>query len=275
MSLLILEGIEAGFGSNTVLHGVDLKVTKGSSTGIFGLNGAGKSVTMKVIAGLVPARGGTVKFRDTDITGMSPENRARMGMAYMSQGRQLFGKLTVEQNIRLGTSVLRKRNRERSREVVREVYERFPLLDDRRTQQAGSLSGGEQAMLAIGRALASDPEVLLVDEPSAGLAPAVVDSVFGMLQQLRTEGMTIVLVEQNVTFGFRLVDRAAIMQGGRIVYEGAVDALDTPKVANLLGVGRLLGSRLNRVMKERRSSRTKPTRTTRTRRTTSKKGARR
>ncbi len=275
MSLLTLEGIEAGFGSNTVLHGVDLKVTKGSSLGIFGLNGAGKSVTMKVIAGLVPARGGNVTFRDADITGMSPENRARMGMAYMSQGRQLFGKLTVEQNIRLGTSVLRKRNRQRSREVVRDVYERFPLLDERRRQQAASLSGGEQAMLAIGRALASDPEVLLIDEPSAGLAPAVIDSVFGMLQQLRKEGMTIVLVEQNVTFGFRLVDRAAIMQSGRIVYEGAVDALDTPKVANLLGVGRLLGSRLSRVMKERRTPQKKAARTMKTSRTISKKGARR
>jgi branched-chain amino acid transport system ATP-binding protein len=275
VSLLTLNGVEAGFGSNTVLHGVDLEVTKGSSLGVFGLNGAGKSVTMKVIAGLVPARDGTVKFRETDVTGMSPENRARMGMAYMSQGRQLFGKLTVEQNIRLGTSVLRKRNRNRSREVVRDVYERFPLLDERRTQQAGSLSGGEQAMLAIGRALASDPEVLLIDEPSAGLAPAVIDTVFGMLQQLRKDGMTIVLVEQNVTFGFRLVDRAAIMQSGRIVYEGAVGALDTPKVANLLGVGRLLGSRLNRVMKERRTG-AKPARKTRTHRTTkTKKGARR
>lgn len=127
-------------------------------------------------------------------------------------------------------------------------------------------------MLAIGRALASDPEVLLVDEPSAGLAPAVVDSVFGMLQKLRTEGITIVLVEQNVTFGFRLVDRAAIMQGGRIVYEGAVDALDTPKVANLLGVGRLLGSRLNRVMKERRTVNKPTARTNRKRRATSKRG---
>jgi branched-chain amino acid transport system ATP-binding protein len=179
-----------------------------------------------------------------------------MGMAYMSQARQLFGKLTVSQNIRLGTSVLRQRNRERSREVVAGVYERFPLLADRRTQQAGSLSGGEQAMLAIGRALASDPQVLLIDEPSAGLAPAVIDGVFGMLQDLRSEGMTIVLVEQNITFGFRLVDRAAVMQSGRVVYEGAVGELDTPKVAKLLGVGRLLGSRLNRVMSERKKTHT-------------------
>jgi branched-chain amino acid transport system ATP-binding protein len=256
MSLLELKAVEAGFGSNTVLHGVDLSVEKGSSLGVFGLNGAGKSVTMKVIAGLVPARGGRVSFRDADVTNLSPENRARMGMAYMSQARQLFGRLTVEQNIRLGTSVLRKRNRERSREVVAGVYERFPLLQDRRTQQAGSLSGGEQAMLAIGRALASDPQVLLIDEPSAGLAPAVIDGVFGMLQDLRSEGMTIVLVEQNITFGFRLVDRAAVMQSGRVVYEGAVGELDTPKVAKLLGVGRLLGSRLNRVMSERKKTHT-------------------
>ncbi len=269
--LLSLDGVVAGFGANVVLHGVDLAVAEGTSVGMFGLNGAGKSVTMKVIAGLVPARAGVVTLRDRDVTALSPEDRARLGMAYTPQGRQLFPKLTVEQNLRLGGYVLlhggsapgphgrsarwrsleqRRHDKDRFNEVLDGVYSRFPILRSRRGQQAGSLSGGEQAMLAIGRALAGDPQVLLIDEPSAGLAPAVIESVLEMLQGLRAEGMTMVLVEQNVSFGFRLVDRAAIMQRGLVVYEGDVSSLDTARVAKLLGVGRLLGAHLERAVKK-------------------------
>lgn len=248
MSLLEVQGLEAGFGANVVLHGVDLAVGEGTSVGIFGLNGAGKSVTMKVIAGLVPARAGTVALRDTDVTALSPEDRARAGMAYVPQARQLFPKLTIEQNLRLGGYVLRRHDKARYAEVIDRVYDRFPILRERRGQQAGSLSGGEQAMLALGRALAGDPHVLLIDEPSAGLAPAVIDDVLQMLQALRADGMTMLLVEQNVSFGFRLVDRAAIMQRGLVVYEGDVATLDTARVATLLGVGRLLGPHLERAV---------------------------
>ena len=251
MALLSVQGLEAGFGANLVLHGVDLDVKAGTSVGLFGLNGAGKSVTMKVIAGLVPARRGAVVFDGSDVTGMSPEDRARRGMAYTPQARQLFPKLTVEQNLRLGGYVVRRRDKARYASVLSDVYDRFPILRDRRGQQAGSLSGGEQAMLAIGRALVGEPKVLLIDEPSAGLAPAVIDVVLEMLQGLRAEGMTMVLVEQNVTFGFRLVDRAAVMQRGVVVYEGDVASLDTAKVAKLLGVGRLLGKSLERATKRR------------------------
>jgi branched-chain amino acid transport system ATP-binding protein len=160
----------------------------------------------------------------------------------------VFPRLTVEQNIRLGGAVLRRRNRRRAVEVADGIYERFPRLAERRNQLAGLMSGGEQAMLAIGRALAGDPQVLLIDEPSAGLAPTIVEEVFHMLQVLRAEGMTMVLVEQNITFGFRLVDRATILEGGRVVYDGAVAELDTARVASLLGVGRLLGPRLEQVV---------------------------
>ncbi len=251
MALLSVRGLEAGFGANLVLHGVDLDVEAGTSVGIFGLNGAGKSVTMKVIAGLVPARAGAVLLEDVDVTALSPEDRARRGMAYTPQARQLFPKLTVEQNLRLGGYVVRRRDKSRYASVLADVYERFPVLRDRRAQQAGSLSGGEQAMLAIGRALVGEPKVLLIDEPSAGLAPAVIDSVLEMLQGLRAEGLTMVLVEQNVTFGFRLVDRAAILQRGLVVYEGDVRSLDTAKVAQLLGVGRLLGKGLKKAVARR------------------------
>lgn len=249
--LLEVQGVLAGFGSNLVLHGVDLDVREGSSLGLFGLNGAGKSVTMKVIAGLVPCRAGAVVFRGEDITGLSPEDRVRRGMAYTPQARQLFAKMTVEQNLRLGGYLLRRRDRSRFAPVVDGIYERFPRLRDRRAQLAGSLSGGEQAMLAIGRALVNEPDILLVDEPSAGLAPAVLEDVFAMMQRLRSDGMTMVLVEQNVTFGLRLVDHAAILQSGRVVYHGDVAALDTARVATLLGVGRLLGPHLERVVGRR------------------------
>jgi branched-chain amino acid transport system ATP-binding protein len=246
--LLSLRGVTAGFGPSLVLHGVDLDVGEGTSLGLFGLNGAGKSVTMKVIAGLVPARDGSVTLRDRDITGLSPEDRVGLGLAYTPQARQLFPKLTVEQNLRLGGYVLRRRDKARYATVVERVYERFPRLRERRSQLAGSLSGGEQAMLAIGRALVCEPQVLLIDEPSAGLAPSVIEDVLHMLQGLRAEGMTMVLVEQNITFGFRLVDRAAILQRGQVVYEGDVASLDTARVARLLGVGRLLGAHLERAV---------------------------
>ena len=248
MSLLSLSGIEAGFGANTVLHGVDLVVEAGTSVGLFGLNGAGKSVTMKVIAGLIPARAGVVRLADEDITSLSPEERVARGMAYTPQARQLFPRMTVAQNLRLGAYVLRRKQKARYAEVIGGIYDRFPRLYERREQLAGSLSGGEQAMLAIGRALANEPTVLLIDEPSAGLAPSVIEDVLTMLQRLRAEGMTMVLVEQNITFGFRLVDRAAILQRGQVVYEGDVASLDTARVATLLGVGRLLGAHLERAV---------------------------
>jgi branched-chain amino acid transport system ATP-binding protein len=253
--LLSVSGLEAGFGANVVLHGVDLSVERGSSVGIFGLNGAGKSVTMKVIAGLVPARGGEVLLDGRDITSLSPENRVARGMAYTPQARQLFPRLTVEQNLRLGGHVVRRKSKARYASVVGDIYDRFPRLHERRGQMAGSLSGGEQAMLAIGRALASEPQLLLIDEPSAGLAPSVVEDVLGMLQGLRGSGMTLLLVEQNITFGFRLVERAAIMQRGKVVYEGPVSDLDTVKVAKLLGVGRLLGAHLERAVGTRAAKR--------------------
>lgn len=249
---LRLDGIEVGFGGRPVLHGVDLSVEHGTAVGIFGLNGAGKSVTMKAIAGLVPISAGTLSFAGRDITHLQTEDRMRLGMAYVPQGRQLFPDLTVEQNLRLGSAVLRRRDPARAAAALHAVYERFPRLDDRRSQAAGSMSGGEQAMLALGRALAGGPELLLVDEPSAGLAPAVVEEVFTMLQGLRSDGLSILLVEQNISLGFRLVDRAVILQTGRVVFDDDVGTLDTARVADLLGVGRLLGRGLQAATAGRR-----------------------
>jgi branched-chain amino acid transport system ATP-binding protein len=245
MTGLAASDVVAGFGDHTVLHGVDLSVAPGQALGIFGLNGAGKSVTMKVLAGLVPARKGTVRLGDRDITRMEAEDRVAAGLAYAPQARQLFPNLTVEQNVRLGGYVLRRRDKARATAVAAELYERFPLLGQRRSQLAGSLSGGQRATVTVARALASDPTVLLVAEPSAGLSPVAAQDVFAMLSDLRRDGLTIVLVEQNITFGFQLVDRAAILQTGQVIYEGDADALDRERVAALLGVGTLLGKQLD------------------------------
>jgi branched-chain amino acid transport system ATP-binding protein len=265
-TVLRAEALVAGFGANTVLHGVDLTVERGACVGIFGLNGAGKSVTMKVLAGLVPVRSGAIELFGQDVTHEPPEARVPRGVAYLPQARQLFPRLTVEQNLRLGGYVMRRSDKARYAAMVDDVYDRFPRLAERRSQLAGSMSGGEQAMLAIGRALASAPQLLLIDEPSAGLAPAVMDDVLAMLLQLRAEGLTIVLVEQNISFGFRLVERAAIMQRGQVVYEGDVAELDTGRVAELLGVGRLLSRQLDASV-----SRTTVQKTAKPRRTTTKK----
>jgi branched-chain amino acid transport system ATP-binding protein len=243
--MLAVEGLVTGFGAHAVLHGVDIAVAPGEVAGIFGLNGAGKSVTMKVIAGLVPAWAGVVRLAGRDITGDSSERRVAGGIANVPQARQVFAELTVEQNLRLGAYQLRRRDRDRYARLLERVYDRFPRLAQRRQQVAGTMSGGEQAGLAVARALMADPKVLLVDEPSAGLAPAVVEELFCTLEELNRDGLTILLVEQNVTFGLRLVHTAHLMRGGRVVYRGASSSLDRDRVATELGIGRLLGRPLS------------------------------
>ncbi len=238
--LLKVEDVVAGFGPTTVLHGLSYQVQHGEIAGIFGLNGAGKSVSMKVLAGIVPARSGRIVFDGLDITTMTPEQRVEKGMAHVPQGRQVFAALTVEQNLRLGAYTLRRRNRAKYQGILDGVYDRFPILGERRDQTAGTMSGGQQASLAVARALMAEPLLMLVDEPSAGLAPLVVQELFGTLREVAATGVTMVLVEQNVTFGLQLAHTAHILQTGRIVHSGAVADLDQQSVASYLGVGRLL-----------------------------------
>lgn len=252
---VLLEASElvAGFGSNTVLHGVSFRVHEGEIAAILGLNGAGKSVTMKVVGGIVPARSGTVTLDGRDISNMSAEQRVAAGMAHVPQGRQVFPELNVEQNLRLGAYSLRRRNKSRYTSMLDSMYARFPILAQRRDQLAGSLSGGEQAMLATARALICEPKLVIVDEASAGLAPVMVQEVFKVLKEVNESGVTILMVEQNVTFTLGIADRAHIMQTGQIVYEGDVPSLDRDRVAEYLGVGRLLGSGVTKAAKARRA----------------------
>jgi len=244
-TLLRLDGVRAGFGSQTIIHGISLDVPEGQVTGIFGLNGAGKSVLLKVIAGVVPTWGGSIRLGDADITKLLPEKRVALGMAHVPQGRQVFGSLSVEQNLRVGAYTLRRRDRASYDDRLAQVFETFPRLAERRRQPAGTLSGGEQAMLAVGRALINDPKIILIDEPSAGLAPSVVEDLLDVLLQVRSLGLTMLLVEQNIRFGLRLADSACLPQKGRIVYSGPTTDLDQDRLATYLGVGRLLSDDLS------------------------------
>ncbi|MGH2813192.1 MAG: ABC transporter ATP-binding protein, partial [Actinomycetota bacterium] len=211
-ALLEVSDLVAGFGSNTVLHEVSFRVYEGEIAAVLGLNGAGKSVTLKVVGGLIPARSGRVTLEGREITSISAEERVASGMAHVPQGRQVFPELTVEQNLRLGAYALRRREKGRYPAMLTSMYDRFPILADRRNQPAGSLSGGEQAMLAVARALIGEPRLLIVDEASAGLAPVMVEEVFEELKRVNESGVTILLVEQNVSFSLRIADRVHIMQ---------------------------------------------------------------
>lgn len=251
-TLLEVDGITAGFGSSQVLHGVSFSVAEGEIAGVFGLNGAGKSVTMKVIAGLVPAWAGRVTFAGVDVTTMDAEERVALGMGHVPQGRQVFPALTVDENLRLGAYTSRRRDRAGYDARLDRVLTQFPILADRRTQLAGTMSGGQQASLAVGRALINDPKLVLVDEPSAGLSPTVVRELLDILEQVAATGVTMVLVEQNIGFGLRLAHTAHLLQSGAVVHSGPVAELDQGRLAEHLGVGRMLGATAGSALASRR-----------------------
>ena len=250
-ALLDVVGITAGFGATTVLHGVSFSVPEGSIAGIFGLNGAGKSVTLKTVGGTVPPRGGQVLFDGTDITDWSPERRVAHGMGHIPQGRQVFPQLTVEENLRLGAYTLRRKDKAHYAAALESVFERFPVLRDRRNQVAGTMSGGQQASLAVGRALINQPRLILVDEPSAGLSPKLALELRDVLKGVAESGVTMVLVEQNIAFGLSLVDTAHLMQTGTVVHSAPVGELDDQTLARHLGIGSVLGAATTRMLTSR------------------------
>ena len=252
--MLELEGVTAGFGAVTVLHGIDLQVPEGSIAGVFGLNGAGKSVTMKTIAGVVPARSGRILFEGQDITRLTPEKRVAMGMGHVPQGRQVFPELTVEENLRLGAYTLRRRDKSRYAAALDGVYDRFPVLRERRAQLAGTMSGGKQASLSVARALINEPRLVLVDEPSAGLSPKMQHDLREVLQVVKDSGVTMVLVEQNIAFGLSLVDTANLLQTGTVVHSGPVAELDNATLATHLGIGRVLAGATGSALSARKGA---------------------
>ena len=249
--LLEIVDVTAGFGATTVLHGVSLSVPEGSIAGIFGLNGAGKSVTLKTVAGVVPARSGRILLDGQDITGWTPEKRVANGMGHIPQGRQVFPGLTVEENLRLGAYTLRRKAKGSYAAALDSVFARFPVLAERRSQLAGTMSGGQQASLAVGRALINQPRLILVDEPSAGLSPKIALELRDVLQGVADSGVTLVLVEQNIAFGLSLVDIAHLMQTGTVVHSSPVADLDDATLATHLGIGSVLGSATTRMLTSR------------------------
>ena len=216
--MLSLAAISAGYGSFQVLFDVSLEVPQGEAVGVIGPNGAGKTTLMRVISGLVQRYTGAMNLDGRSIGGLPAHRMVEQGIAHVPENRRLFPRLTVEDNLRIGAYLPRAR-RECARQLDR-VYKLFPRLKDRRAQLAGTLSGGEQQMCAIGRALMSDPKLLLMDEPSAGLAPLVVAQVFDLVRRIRAEGLTVLIVEQNVQQVLDVVDRAYLLEVGRIKLAG-------------------------------------------------------
>lgn len=226
-----LVGVSAGYGGLTVLRGVSLHVGEGSMVAVVGANGAGKSTLLQVMAGLLPARQGKIYWRGRVQPRWEHTTAAREGVALVPEGRGLFGGMSVLENLQLGVpgGLLRPKAR---REDIERVFELFPRLAQRRRQNAGTLSGGEQQMLAIGRALVGRPRLLMLDEPSAGLAPKLVAEVLDTLAALRDQGITVLMVEQNAALALSRADYAYVLETGRIVLQGeGEDLAESPRVA--------------------------------------------
>ena len=210
------------YGGSHILRGVDFAARQGEITCLLGRNGVGKTTLLKCLMGLIPARSGEVLWQEKNITHRKPHQRVQSGIAYVPQGREIFPRLTVEENLLMGTIAIG--NRYQAEDKAR-MYQLFPRLEERRGQRAMTLSGGEQQMLAIARALMSRPRLLLLDEPSLGLAPLVVKQIFQILRELTAQGMTLFLVEQNARHALNLSDRAYVMVNGQIRLSGSGQTL--------------------------------------------------
>jgi branched-chain amino acid transport system ATP-binding protein len=216
--MLELRSVSAGYGSFRALFDVSLEVRDGEAVGVIGRNGAGKTTLMRAISGMIPIGGGELRLDDRLLAGLPAHRIVESGIAHVPENRRLFARLSVEENLRMGAYSAKARRRFDVQ--LAHVYDLFPRLKDRRHQQAGTLSGGEQQMCAIGRALMSQPKILLMDEPSAGLAPLVVAQVFDLVRRIRSEGLTVLIVEQNVQQVLDVVDRAYVIEVGAIKLAG-------------------------------------------------------
>ena len=221
--MLNVQNVNAGYGKFQALFNVSLDVRAGEAVAVIGPNGAGKSTLMRVISGMIPAASGKVEMEQKSVLDAPEHEIVGMGIAHVPENRRLFPRMTVEDNLRMGCFLPQFRKRFEERRAF--VYELFPRMEERRHQIAGTMSGGEQQMCAIGRALMSDPKILLMDEPSAGLAPVVVHQVFDLIEKIRSDGLTVLIVEQNVKQVLRVVDRAYILESGKLHSEGTSDEL--------------------------------------------------
>ncbi len=227
--MLELKDVSVFYGPVGALHNVNIVVEKGELVSILGANGAGKSTTLMAISGLVHLKSGSIHFEETRIDTLKSYEVVRLGITQSPEGRRVFGPLTVKENLLLGAFT--KTDSQWIEERLRWIYAMFPRLEERRAQMAGTLSGGEQQMLAIGRALMADPKLLLLDEPSLGLAPLIVKSIFATIKEINRSGVTVILVEQNAKAALKLADRAYVLDVGHLAMQGAAtDLLNDPMV---------------------------------------------
>lgn len=235
MTLLEVNDVHAYYGNIHALKGVSLTVNKGEIVTLIGGNGAGKTTTLRTISGLMRPRSGFVKFDGQDISDTPPHSLVSKGVAMVPEGRGVFAKLTVEENLEMGA--FHRNDRDGIRADIKKSYEMFPRLGERRTQLAGTMSGGEQQMLAVTRALMSKPRLLLMDEPSMGLAPVLVDLIFEAIEEINQEGMTILLVEQNAHMALQVADRGYVLQTGEIVLSNSAKVLQQDKTVQKAYLG--------------------------------------
>jgi branched-chain amino acid transport system ATP-binding protein len=227
--MLTLKSLQAGYGRLPVLKGISLHVRAGEVVTLIGGNGAGKSTTLRAISGLLPVWRGSLEFDGRDLARLAPEKIVSLGLALVPEGRRVFATLSVNANLELGA--FHRADKKQVRQDLDEVKERFPILRERGHQPAGTLSGGEQQILAIGRALMARPKLLMLDEPSMGLAPRMVAQVYGILKELKAAGTTILLVEQNARAALKLADRGYVIETGRIILQGPAGELqEDPEV---------------------------------------------
>jgi len=221
--MLKLENVSVNYGNVIAVENISMEVKEGETISIVGANGAGKSTTLKAISGLVKCRTGTIKLGDLEISKMEPERIVKEGIIQVPEGRRVFPQMTVLENIEMGATL--RKDKDNIAKEIKEIFKRFPRLEERSKQMAGTLSGGEQQMLAIARGLIAKPKILMLDEPSLGLAPLVIDEIAKLILELKEQKMTILLIEQNARMALRLSDRAYVLETGHVALDGNAKAL--------------------------------------------------
>ena len=222
MAILEVKDLEVYYGVIQAIKGISFEVNQGEIIALIGANGAGKTTTLQTITGLIPSKAGTITYEGQDITKIPGYKLVGMGIAHVPEGRRVFAELSVLQNLKLGAYTRNDKNE--MEETLKEIYERFPRLEERKNQTAGTLSGGEQQMLAMGRALMSHPKLIVMDEPSMGLSPLYVNEIFDIIQKINADGVTVLLVEQNAKKALSIANRAYVLETGKIALSG--DAKD-------------------------------------------------
>ena len=218
MAMLEVKGLEVCYGMIQAIKGIDFEVNKGEVIALIGANGAGKTTILHTVTGLIPSSAGTVTFQDMEITKIQGHKIVKLGMAHVPEGRRVFAQLSVYENLKMGAYT--RSDKQEIEDTLKLVYKRFPRLEERKNQMAGTLSGGEQQMLAMGRALMSHPSIILMDEPSMGLSPIFVNEIFDIIKEVSASGTTVLLVEQNAKKALSIADRAYVLETGKIVLEG-------------------------------------------------------